>query len=65
MHGAEVVVDTPLDEQPAIPPSPHVIGNPVVVIDGLRKSFGQREVLCGIDLCVRAGEHVVIFGPSG
>jgi ABC-type polar amino acid transport system ATPase subunit len=65
MHGAEVVVDTPLDEQRVIPPSQHRIGEPVVVVTGLRKSFGQREVLCGIDLCVRAGEHVVIFGPSG
>jgi ABC-type polar amino acid transport system ATPase subunit len=65
MHGAEVVVDTPLDEQPVIPPSQHPIGEPVVVVTGLRKSFGQREVLGGIDLWVRSGEHVVIFGPSG
>jgi ABC-type polar amino acid transport system ATPase subunit len=65
MPGAEVVVDTPLDEHVVIPPTSHGIGEPVVVIDGLRKSFGKREVLCGIDLCVRAGEHVVIFGPSG
>ncbi len=46
-------------------PSVHVLGEPVVEIEGMRKSFGAREVLCGIDLCVRAGEHVVIFGPSG
>jgi ABC-type polar amino acid transport system ATPase subunit len=38
---------------------------PVVVIEGLRKSFGTHEVLCGIDLNVHAGEHVVVFGPSG
>jgi ABC-type polar amino acid transport system ATPase subunit len=65
MPGARGVTDTPLVEQAVTPPSPHVIGEPVVVIEGLRKSFGAREVLCGIDLCVRAGEHVVIFGPSG
>ena len=58
-------MDTPLADAAVIPLSPHVIGEPVVVIEGLRKSFGAREVLCGIDLCVRAGEHVVIFGPSG
>ncbi len=46
-------------------PAAHVLGDPVVVIEGLRKSFGAHEVLCGIDLRVRAGEHVVIFGPSG
>ncbi len=57
--------DTPLVDEAVIPARPHVLGEPVVVIEGLRKSFGAREVLCGIDLCVRAGEHVVIFGPSG
>jgi ABC-type polar amino acid transport system ATPase subunit len=38
---------------------------PVVKIRGLRKSFGQLEVLKGIDLDVHQGEHVVLFGPSG
>src|SRR5580692_6006407 len=65
MPGSRVVTDTTLVEQVVTPPSPHVIGEPVVVIKGLRKSFGAREVLCGIDLCVRAGAHVVVFGPSG
>ena len=36
-----------------------------VIAQGLRKSFGSNEVLCGIDLRVDLGEHVVIFGPSG
>jgi ABC-type polar amino acid transport system ATPase subunit len=38
---------------------------PVVQLQGIRKSFGLVEVLHGVDLSVRAGEHVVIFGPSG
>jgi ABC-type polar amino acid transport system ATPase subunit len=38
---------------------------PAVVLTGIRKSFGDKEVLRGIDLTVRHGEHVVIFGPSG
>jgi len=38
---------------------------PVVAVAGLRKSFGEREVLRGIDLEVRAGEVVCIVGPSG
>jgi ABC-type polar amino acid transport system ATPase subunit len=38
---------------------------PAVVLTGIRKSFGDNEVLRGIDLTVRHGEHVVIFGPSG
>ncbi|MET0237233.1 MAG: amino acid ABC transporter ATP-binding protein [Kibdelosporangium sp.] len=39
--------------------------DPVIRIRGLRKSFGDLEVLRGIDLDVTRGEHVVIFGPSG
>ncbi len=38
---------------------------PLVELRGVRKSFGKLEVLRGIDLDVRAGQHVVIFGPSG
>jgi ABC-type polar amino acid transport system ATPase subunit len=65
MPGPEVVETPPLLERVAITPASHASGDPVVVIEGLRKSFGAHEVLCGIDLQVRAGEHVVIFGPSG
>jgi phospholipid/cholesterol/gamma-HCH transport system ATP-binding protein len=38
---------------------------PVVVIKGLRKSFGDHEVLRGIDLHVNKGENLVILGKSG
>jgi polar amino acid transport system ATP-binding protein len=38
---------------------------PVIRIAGLRKSFGAREVLRGIDLDVREGEVVCVVGPSG
>jgi ABC-type polar amino acid transport system ATPase subunit len=38
---------------------------PVVSLRGIRKSFGDLEVLRGIDLDIVAGQHVVIFGPSG
>jgi polar amino acid transport system ATP-binding protein len=38
---------------------------PVVEIAGLHKSFGEREVLRGIDLTVRQGEVVCIIGASG
>jgi len=32
---------------------------------GLRKSFGENEVLRGIDLTLHRGEVVVLIGPSG
>ncbi|WP_422214590.1 amino acid ABC transporter ATP-binding protein [Microbacterium sp.] len=32
---------------------------------GLRKSFGEHEVLRGIDLTLHRGEVVVLIGPSG
>ena len=37
----------------------------VVELRGIKKSYGQKDVLHGVDLTVHAGEHVVIFGPSG
>lgn len=37
----------------------------VVRIEDLRKSFGDNEVLRGIDLDVHRGEVVVVLGPSG
>jgi polar amino acid transport system ATP-binding protein len=38
---------------------------PMIGISGLRKSFGDHEVLCGVDLTVAAGEVVCVVGPSG
>ena len=37
----------------------------MISIQGLRKSYGNLEVLKGIDLDVRKGEKVVVIGPSG
>lgn len=37
----------------------------MIEIKGLKKSFGELEVLKGIDLTVNEGEVVVIIGPSG
>ncbi|WP_247745704.1 amino acid ABC transporter ATP-binding protein [Streptomyces oryzae] len=36
-----------------------------IEVRGLRKSFGELEVLRGIDITVRRGEVVCVIGPSG
>ncbi len=38
---------------------------PMVKAEGVHKSFGQVEVLKGIDLEVRPGEVFCLIGPSG
>jgi phospholipid/cholesterol/gamma-HCH transport system ATP-binding protein len=38
---------------------------PVMTIQGLRKAFGEHEVLRGVDLHVNKGENLVILGKSG
>jgi len=38
---------------------------PILEVRGLRKSFGQLEVLKGVDLVVRPRELVFVIGPSG
>jgi ABC-type histidine transport system ATPase subunit len=40
-------------------------GDAVVRVENLHKSFGDLEVLKGIDMEVDKGEVVVIFGRSG
>jgi polar amino acid transport system ATP-binding protein len=38
---------------------------PLVSIEGVWKSFGELEVLRGIDLAIAAGEVTCVLGPSG
>ena len=45
--------------------APATSTGPVVRLDGVHKSFGDNEVLRGIDLEVRQGEVLTIIGPSG
>jgi ABC-type Fe3+/spermidine/putrescine transport system ATPase subunit len=39
--------------------------SPILKITGLHKSFGDNEVLKGIDLSVNKGQLVFMIGPSG
>ena len=36
-----------------------------ISIHNLVKNFGDKEVLCGIDLQVNKGESLVVLGGSG
>jgi polar amino acid transport system ATP-binding protein len=45
--------------------SRHQLGEPVVVVEGVEKSFGALKVLKDVALTVRRGETVCIIGPSG
>ncbi|TVR51073.1 MAG: ATP-binding cassette domain-containing protein [Gemmatimonadales bacterium] len=40
-------------------------GKEVLKLKGIRKSFGDNEVLHGVDLLVNRGERVAILGPNG
>ena len=46
-------------------PTPAATGEPLVVLDGVNKWFGQLHVLKHIDLTDHRGEVVVVIGPSG
>jgi ABC-type polar amino acid transport system ATPase subunit len=37
----------------------------MIELKNIHKSFGEKEILCGVDLKVERGEVVCIIGPSG
>jgi ATPase subunit of ABC transporter with duplicated ATPase domains len=40
-------------------------GREVLSVSGIRKSYGENEVLHGVDLAVLRGDRVAIVGPNG
>ena len=40
-------------------------GDDVLLVKGLSKSFGSRQLFAGFDLHLRAGDRVAIIGPNG
>jgi phospholipid/cholesterol/gamma-HCH transport system ATP-binding protein len=51
--------------QPAPSATPRPAGQPKIQIRGLKKSFGRKVVLDGLDLDIGAGDSIVIIGGSG
>ena len=41
------------------------MSDPAVIATGLRKSYGDREAVAGVDLEVRTGELLAFLGPNG
>ena len=46
-------------------PAPTAAGQPLVVLSGVNKWYGDLNVLKDIDLSVKKGEVIVVIGPSG
>ena len=40
-------------------------GRDALTIEGVKKAFGDNEVLHGVDLTVRRGDRIAIMGPNG
>ena len=39
--------------------------DPIIEVDGVRKSFGGTEALAGIDLTAETGRVLALLGPNG
>ncbi len=46
-------------------PTPHVLGDEIIIIENLYKTFGNVRAVYDFSMTVRRGEVVVIVGPSG
>ena len=38
---------------------------PIVAYQNIKKSYGDLEILKGVDLSIRPGEKLALIGPSG
>lgn len=45
--------------------TPAAVTRPELLAQGLRKTYGRRPVVRGVDFTVRPGEIVALFGPNG
>src|SRR3954453_2474800 len=55
-----------MTEPPAEPTLPGMeTATPAIAVSGLRKAYGTRQALAGIDLTVQRGELIPVLGPNG
>ncbi|MDB5851127.1 MAG: amino acid transporter ATP-binding protein family [Rhodoferax sp.] len=60
------VMQTMQEMQDRDAPGPHpAMNTPLLTVDGLKKSYGQTEVLKGISFDLSRGETLSLIGPSG
>lgn len=64
MTSCLTLTDLPATQPTSTPPVPAGDG-PLIRLTDLQKDFSGNLVLRGIDLEVRAGEHISVIGPSG
>src|SRR5258708_1587545 len=58
----------PLSTTAAAPPAPHANGGPsrpVAELEGVYLSFGEQEILRGVNLLCGSRERLVVMGRSG
>ncbi len=54
-----------MNAHPPVPATPAMPSIPALELRGVRKSFGNTEIIRGINLAVHAGERVGLIGPNG
>jgi ABC-2 type transport system ATP-binding protein len=59
------LVDRAQDRGVTSDSDPHPDSEPVIVVRGLRKRYGEREAVRGIDLEIHRGEIFAFLGPNG
>jgi ATP-binding cassette subfamily F protein 3 len=47
-----------------LPPPPHS-GRIMLKLEGIGKAYGEKKVLSGLDLCLEAGERLLVVGANG
>jgi ABC-2 type transport system ATP-binding protein len=50
---------------PSVQIRERIMGGPAIKVVGLRKSFGEKEAVAGIDLEIAAGSFAGLVGPNG